>query len=184
MRRKLLITISSVRYKFLLRYQNLYVLVITSINIPSTSPSSDRDYIFGVGGSILTFPCSQIANTSPSLSLFITPFSTHILFPALITSLSTSTFSPSGTGLTYVTLSPRLTPAYCQYPGLAIGAREVVVQMSKIVAVQPPWRFPRRLQWAAETVKEKVVRPGLDEAERRVRESRKRVEAQPCGGGG
>ena len=134
--------LSRIRYNFLFRYRNLYVCGtrcnIYCINIPSTNIHLDHDYIFGVGGSILTFPCSQIASTSPLLSLFITPFSTHILFPALTTSLSTSTFSPSGTGLTYVTLNPRLTPAYCQYPGLTIGARAVVVQKSKIVAVQPP----------------------------------------------
>jgi hypothetical protein len=101
--------------------------------------------------------------------------------PALTTSLSTSTFSPTGTGFRYVTLNPLLTPAYCQYPGLAIGASAVLVQMSKTVAVHPPWRFPRRLQCEGRTVKRNTVQPaGEAVAETKSRESRKKVEPQPC----
>ena len=129
---------------------------------------------------MLTFPCSQTAKTSPSLSLFNVPLITDILFPALTTSLSTKHTSPSGTGFRYVTLNPLVTPAYCQYPGLAMGARAQVVQTSKIVAVQPPWRFPRRLQWEERTVKRNTVRPtGEEEAERSFREWWKRSAPQP-----
>jgi hypothetical protein len=154
-----------------------------SITAPSSVPSYlvGNPHIFETGGSILTLPCSQRANTSPSLSLLIVPLKTHILLPALTTSLSTSTFSPTGTGFRYVTLNPLLTPAYCQYPGLAIGASAVVVQMSKTVAVHPPWRFPRRLQCEGRTVKRNTVRPaGEAVAETKSRESWKKVEPQPC----
>jgi hypothetical protein len=55
-----------------------------------------------------------------------------------------------------------------------------VVQTSKIVAVQPPWRFPRRLQCEGRTVRENTVRPAGDaEAETRLRESLKRAAPQP-----
>lgn len=139
--------------KFPLEVSSLFYTNPESIAIRHTLLSRSHPHILATGGSILTFPCSQTASTSPSLSLRNVPLITHILFPALTTSLSTSTFSPSGTGFRYVTLSPLVTPAYCQYPGLAIGARAVVVQMSNIVAVHPPCRFPRRLQCEGSTVK-------------------------------
>lgn len=49
-----------------------------------------------------------------------------------------------------------------------MGAKAVVVQMSKSVAVQPPWRFPRRLVCSGPTVNENVVLDiGAAVAERR-----------------
>jgi hypothetical protein len=64
-------------------------------------------------------------------------------------------------------------------PGLAIGARAEVVQKSKMVAVQPPCKFPRRLHWEASTVKENTVVPGLEEAEMSLISLRRRVAPHP-----
>ena len=74
-------------------------------------------YSFATGGSMLTFPCSHVAMTAPSLARRITPWIAHIVRPACTTSLSTSTRSPSGTGRMYVTLRVRDTPANCHCCG-------------------------------------------------------------------
>lgn len=55
-----------------------------------------------------------------------------------------------------MTFKVRDTPAYCQKPGLAIGARARVVVMSIRRAVAPPWRLPMRLQREGVTRTEKV----------------------------
>ena len=65
------------------------------------------------------------------------------------------------------------------YPGLAIGANAEVVQKSKMVAVQPPCRFPRRLHWEGSTVNEKVVEPGSAEADMSLMSLRRREAPHP-----
>lgn len=95
---------------------------------------------------MFAFSCSPIMHNAPVSALRISARRYASRRPMCTTSQITLASVPSGTGRRYVTLRFRLTPPEVKMPGFDMAIKTVDVSMSMIVAAQPPWRLPMRLQ--------------------------------------
>lgn len=105
-----------------------------------------RSHIFSWGSSVFAFSCSPIMHNAPVSALRISARRYASRRPMCTTSQITLASVPSGTGRRYVTLRFRLTPPEVKMPGFDMAIKTVDVSTSMIVAAQPPWRLPMRLQ--------------------------------------